>query len=72
MLMSFNNRCVLFVFFFPCLNKQNVKIVFMICILHSENSYTFKMKKYVKCFKTVAKTCEKVLGLNMTSTIQSC
>ena len=39
-------------------------------ILHSENLYTFQYAKYVKYFKTVAKTCEKVLRLDMTSTIQ--
>ena len=70
MLMSFNNSCVLFVFLFPRLNKQNVKNSVLICILHSDNLYTFKMKKKsLNVLKQLLKR-EKVLGLNMTSTIQ--
>ena len=35
-------------------------------IPHSDNIYTFQNAKYY--FETVAKTCEKVVRLNMTST----
>ena len=41
-----------------CLNKQNVKIVFMIkfYIPHSENLYTFKIHKNI-LITELAKTC---------------
>ena len=65
--MNFDNSFVLFVHFL-FLTKQNVKKCFMIYIWHSENLYTFQNANTTfNILKTVAKMCEKVLRLNMTS-----
>ena len=70
--MNFDNIFVLVFFSFACsffffLNKHNVMKSFMIKLYtpHLKNLYTFRnAKNYI----TVAKTCEKILRLDMTST----
>ena len=67
--MNFNNSLVC-LFIFLCLNNRIKKCLMLkFYIPHSENLNYFKYKiLHYKSFITVAKTCEKILRLNLTST----